>query len=605
MEVGKLWVELDLDLKGFNTRIQEAKKESGSLAGGIYNQFTGLKTLEGDFKNLVKPISDAGNLVKNFKDDFKTLVKPITDAQSIFTNFKKGMNLDKDAKGMAGKLGAIFLDLRTNPMIGMDKGIGSSLNGIFNSFTGFNVNIGKKCSEISSHLKKAFKIDGANDKVKINLDTIKKPFEQIKQKIQGLGKIKLPTSEIKQKFETLGGGIKEALKKVPSSFGSIGEGMTKLKGTISEKGTLIKNGFSKVFNIGGITGKASGALKLFTNPWVILAALIVAGVVLIITHWGSIQKWINQHFGGTLPKIFNQFKQVFTQVWHAVETIFTVVWTNIKNVVTQVWNYIGPTITGAVNKISAFWNQVWPQIKQLFSEVWNGIRVILTPIIAWLSMIISVNIAIIKAVWSVAWILIKDTFKTVWDNIVGVLRIAWDIISGVFKVALDLLTGNWKQAWTDIKKIFSSVWDDIGKLFSSIAQNALKWGSDIIQGIIDGITGAIKGIEKAVSGVADKIKSFLHFSRPDEGPLRDYEEWMPDFINGLGKGIDGSKNKLINSVKDMAVGMSVSLKGTQLQGAAGSGSNVNINFNGNYKFNDKDDMDYFMNQAALMVQRRR
>ena len=37
--------------------------------------------------------------------------------------------------------------------------------------------------------------------------------------------------------------------------------------------------------------------------------------------------------------------------------------------------------------------------------------------------------------------------------------------------------------------------------------------------------------------MGENIRSFLHFSRPDEGPLRDYETWMPDFMGGLAEGI--------------------------------------------------------------------
>ena len=37
------------------------------------------------------------------------------------------------------------------------------------------------------------------------------------------------------------------------------------------------------------------------------------------------------------------------------------------------------------------------------------------------------------------------------------------------------------------------------------------------------------------SGIANAISSFVHFSRPDEGPLRDYDKWMPDFAKGLAK----------------------------------------------------------------------
>ncbi len=47
----------------------------------------------------------------------------------------------------------------------------------------------------------------------------------------------------------------------------------------------------------------------------------------------------------------------------------------------------------------------------------------------------------------------------------------------------------------------------------------------------------------------------LHFSVPDEGPLTDYESWMPDFMGGLAKGIEKSRSMIQNAVKDVASDM--------------------------------------------------
>ena len=91
-----------------------------------------------------------------------------------------------------------------------------------------------------------------------------------------------------------------------------------------------------------------------------------------------------------------------------------------------------------------------------------------------------------------------------------------------------------------------------------LPSQALKWGSDIIDGIVNGIKGAIGKVTDAVKGVADKIKSFLHFSVPDKGPLTDYESWMPDFMKGLAKGIDKSKKYVEKAVGGLADGISAS-----------------------------------------------
>ena len=78
----------------------------------------------------------------------------------------------------------------------------------------------------------------------------------------------------------------------------------------------------------------------------------------------------------------------------------------------------------------------------------------------------------------------------------------------------------------------------------------------MIQGLIDGFKKMIGKVGDAVKGVADKIKNFLHFSKPDIGPLREYEEWMPDMVNGLTESLKAASPELINETKNLAKGIS-------------------------------------------------
>lgn len=79
-------------------------------------------------------------------------------------------------------------------------------------------------------------------------------------------------------------------------------------------------------------------------------------------------------------------------------------------------------------------------------------------------------------------------------------------------------------------------------------------------GIVNGIKSCIGAVGDAVSSVADKIRSFLHFSVPDEGPLTDYETWMPDFMSGLAKGIEKSKGMVAKAMDGVAADMVVNPK---------------------------------------------
>lgn len=80
----------------------------------------------------------------------------------------------------------------------------------------------------------------------------------------------------------------------------------------------------------------------------------------------------------------------------------------------------------------------------------------------------------------------------------------------------------------------------------------------MIMGIVNGIRSCIGKVKDAVSNVANTIRSFLHFSVPDEGPLTDYESWMPDFMSGLAKGIEQSKSMVTKAVEGVAGDMVIS-----------------------------------------------
>ena len=71
--------------------------------------------------------------------------------------------------------------------------------------------------------------------------------------------------------------------------------------------------------------------------------------------------------------------------------------------------------------------------------------------------------------------------------------------------------------------------------------------------------GAVEKVGKAVKGVADKIKSFLGFSEPEDGPLSDFHTYMPDMIDLMAQGIQAGKEKVKDAIGELAQGMSVSV----------------------------------------------
>ena len=82
----------------------------------------------------------------------------------------------------------------------------------------------------------------------------------------------------------------------------------------------------------------------------------------------------------------------------------------------------------------------------------------------------------------------------------------------------------------------------------SLPKQALQWGKDMISGFIQGIVGSVGGIVNAVKNVGSAIASYLHFSRPDVGPLRNYETWMPDMLSGMAQSIRANLYRITDAM---------------------------------------------------------
>lgn len=111
---------------------------------------------------------------------------------------------------------------------------------------------------------------------------------------------------------------------------------------------------------------------------------------------------------------------------------------------------------------------------------------------------------------------------------------------------------NWLELGGNIIKFLGNGIRNMGGTLSSCIKNcfdqglayikslpgkAAGWAADMINGFVEGIFSSMHKVADAVKNVASTITAYMHFSRPDIGPLRMYEKWMPDFMAGLSRGI--------------------------------------------------------------------
>lgn len=95
----------------------------------------------------------------------------------------------------------------------------------------------------------------------------------------------------------------------------------------------------------------------------------------------------------------------------------------------------------------------------------------------------------------------------------------------------------------------------VGVNLSNLQGLGSTWGGDLVKGVASGmVTVAAKSgiLTKALKFVGGLIRGFLHFSRPDKGPLRDYETWMPDMVHGMADSLKNNAYVLRNAARDVS-----------------------------------------------------
>lgn len=151
--------------------------------------------------------------------------------------------------------------------------------------------------------------------------------------------------------------------------------------------------------------------------------------------------------------------------------------------------------------------------------------------------------------------MIKSTISTIWNTIKSTVSTVLGAIRGAVTSAFNGIVNAVKGAMGNVLNTVISGFSNVRNHITGLASQAFTWGRDLVMGIVNGIRSCIGAVADAASSVASKIRSFLHFSVPDEGPLTDYESWMPDFMGGLAKGIEKSRSMIQNAVKDVASDM--------------------------------------------------
>lgn len=515
-----------------------------------------------------------------------------------------------DSEGNMRSLNDILGDLNTS-MDGMTAAEKSNIIGqIFNktdlsSVNALLANTGDTWDDLQQSI-----IDSggaAQQMADTQLDNLQGQITILKSALEGLaisfGELLMPAIKMivgwVQQFVDWLNGMDEGTKKVVTTIAllaaALGPVLIVIGKVVSAVGTIMTI-VPKVAGVINTVKTAFAALNttMLANPIFLIIAAITALVAAFIYLWNTNedfrQFWINlwenvkavaiavweaiknffsaawEAISSTAQAVWNGIKDFFSRLWEGIKTIFTTVVEVIKTIITTYFNIYKTIITTVLNAIKTVFTTIWNGIKTVVTTVVTAIQTFITT--AWNAIKNTVTTVLnaIKTVITTVWNGIKTAVTTVVNAIKNVISTVWNGIKTTVSTVVNSIKNTVSTVFNNIKSSISGTMGNIVSVIksgfnnaisfiTSLPSKALQWGKDMIMGIVNGIKSCIGAVGDAVSSVANKIKSFLHFSVPDEGPLTDYESWMPDFMKGLAKGIEDSKSMVAKAVDGVAADM--------------------------------------------------
>ena len=180
-----------------------------------------------------------------------------------------------------------------------------------------------------------------------------------------------------------------------------------------------------------------------------------------------------------------------------------------------------------------------------------------------------------------------ENVKNGWEKLKTDTANKWNAIKQSVVDRVNNLKTNALNAFTNLKNgisekvgsIKQAIVNKIGAamdFIKNLPQKALQWGKDLIGNFINGIRGQVNAAGDAAGWIADKVASFLHFSEPDEGPLKDFHTFAPDMVKLFAQGITQSL-PILDRAADQMAGVIANDATPTIQNGNGSAMNKTVN----------------------------
>ncbi len=279
-----------------------------------------------------------------------------------------------------------------------------------------------------------------------------------------------------------------------------------------------------------------------------------------------------------LPAIFEVIANIATALVtpENINALLGAVWQIILALVQAIWESL-PIILGAIIEIlvnitatfvgwvatavgtwGEFFSAIWELLTTKLAEIWQKIQDFFAPLIEFVRPILDALKNLFSTIFEAIRVLvgraldtIKSTFSNIWNSIYNfispILNSIKSVVSNAFNALKELVSG----PLNTVKSTVSSAFNSIKSTITNIANSARTWGKDLLDNFIAGIKSKISALGSAINGVADKIRSVIGFSEPEDGPLSNFHTYAPDMIDLFTKGLYDNEDMIQEALGDV------------------------------------------------------
>lgn len=220
-------------------------------------------------------------------------------------------------------------------------------------------------------------------------------------------------------------------------------------------------------------------------------------------------------------------------------------------------------IKEATGKLKDWVSDKWDGINESCSKAWDGIKEATSH--GWEAA---------KKTWNDSMSEIHTAYEKHGGGVVGLAAAAMEGIHQAHDFGFNLLNNLTNGKLEGLR----SLWDST---LGSLVIKAGTWGIDLVHNFSQGIGNGIGFLKDTVSGIAQRVKNFLGFSEPSEGPLSDFHTYAPDMMKLYAEGIGDNTDVVTGKLQSLGLSMNSifgEIKGDGYSGGTGTAENMGIGF---------------------------